>query len=134
MPLVVMEAEMSTITPLSLLSGKPSAKGLGVNTAWVPPKGATLAELASEQASTISKSSCNARNKYTARQAMWWLRRMTRDDTPSSRARGVRVSMACFISQGPGRRWPSHSRAAGRSETTKGAPWARMLPVSNSLR
>jgi hypothetical protein len=38
------------------------ASGLGVNTACVPPKGATLAVLGSEQASSISMSSCSARN------------------------------------------------------------------------
>ena len=39
------------------MSGKPSASGLGVNTACVPPKGATLAVFGSEQASTSSMSS-----------------------------------------------------------------------------
>ncbi|MNT99973.1 hypothetical protein D3C72_2429690 [compost metagenome] len=60
-PLVVIEAEMSTITP-PCDSGKPIASGFGVNTACVPPKGATLAVLGSEQASSMSMSSCSARS------------------------------------------------------------------------
>ena len=47
MPLVVIEAEMSISTG-SPEVGKPTAIGLGVKTACVPPNGATLATAGSE--------------------------------------------------------------------------------------
>ena len=54
MPFVVSDAEMSTSTGPSSV-GKPIASGFGVNTARVPPNGATLAAFGSEQISSITR-------------------------------------------------------------------------------
>ena len=59
-PFVVAEVEMSTSTG-SPPVGNPAAMGFGVNTGSSPPKGATLAALGSEQASSITKPSSVAR-------------------------------------------------------------------------
>ena len=69
MPFVVTEAETSIITGPSL-AGIPTANGSGVNTACVPPNGATLAVAGSEQATIASKPSLAGRSRYAARQAM----------------------------------------------------------------
>ena len=131
MPLVVAEVDTSTNTGHPEV-GKPTETGLGVNTASSPPKGATLAELPSEQCSSIAKPWLVARSWKAARQAMWWLRRITTVQVPWVRARDMATSMACSTSQGPGRRWPSQVRAAGKSDTTKGAPSLRIEPDSIS--
>ena len=70
MPLVVIDAEIS-ISTSPREQGKPIAIGLGVKTACVPPKGATLADAASELARIIISPSRAARIRNTARQAMW---------------------------------------------------------------
>ena len=38
-------------------------------------------------------------------------------------------AIACFTSQCPGRRWPSHVRQAPRSATTSGSPDVASTPV-----
>ena len=53
---------------------------------------------------------------------MWWLRRMTTVAVPYCRARGMAVSMACAVSQTPGRRRPSQVRQGPVSRTTSGSP------------
>jgi len=58
----VSEAEMSTSTG-SASVGKPIAIGFGVNTARVPPNGATLALLGSEQHSCITRPCSVARRR-----------------------------------------------------------------------
>ena len=64
---------------------------------------------------------------------MWWLRRMTSVALPNCRARGISASMPLHTRNGPGRRWPSHSSDAPRSETTLGSPERVMRPASSSL-
>src|SRR5450830_672494 len=66
MPLVVIDAEMSTRKGVPEV-GIPAAIGFGVNTARVPPNGATLCTAGSELDNTIRKPSSVARNKYPAR-------------------------------------------------------------------
>ena len=128
---MVAEVDTSTSTGQPEV-GKPTDTGLGVNTGSSPPNGATLAELASEQCSSMTKPWRVARSWYAAKQAMWWLRRITTVQVPWVRARCIATSMACRVNQGPGKRCPSQVSAAGKSDTTRGAPSLRMEPDSIS--
>ena len=57
--------------------GMPTASGSGVNTAFRPPNGATLATAGSELARMTMSPRSVARWRNAARQPMWWLRRIT---------------------------------------------------------
>lgn len=62
MPLVVSEADISISNGVDEV-GTPSAIGLGVNTARVPPNGATLCVFGSELASIITRFDSVARSR-----------------------------------------------------------------------
>ena len=132
-PLVVMDALMS-IRIGSPSVGMPTAIGSGVNAAFRPPNGATLATAGSEQVTIAISPRSVARWRNDARQPMWWLRRITTTATPCRAARSAARSSALATSQTPGRCRPSQVTAAPRSATTSGSPRGVIPPDASSAR
>ena len=134
MPLVVIEAEMSTSTG-SPASGKPSASGLGVNTACVPPNGATLGEVgvrAVQQPQQSLLGGARAGRRPGRRCGGCAGSRACR--CPGARHRGGSVASRRCTSQGPGRRRPSHSAAAPSASRPRGGLRAACCRLSSSPR
>ena len=114
--------------------GNPAAIGLGVMIGVRPPCGTTAKTFGSELCTIATSPRSVARNRYTARHAMWCERRMTTVPVPCVAAIVAAASRARSVSHGPGRRPPSHVCAAGRVFTIDGSPAFAIDPLSISSR
>src|SRR4029078_4875444 len=99
--MLVIELEMS-IRIGSPDVGKPAAIGFGVMTGVMPPCGTTAKTVGSELCTIATSPRSVARNRYTARHAMWCERRMTIVPVPFVFAIVAPRAQALTLSDAPG--------------------------------
>lgn len=130
MPLVVIVTEVSI--RIALRRGMPTAIG----SIWLEHRAdATERRMAASDGSELATIVTMPALVPAGRKvAMWWLRRIATVPMPYARARLVASATARAVSHTPGRRCPSHTTAAPRSDSTSGSPAEVIRPAAISLR